>query len=86
MVVSSYECLGLKVLMDVANRKRKWTISDIVFGIAPRINAAGRIEQGKKAVALLIETDSFKAAKLAQEIERLNKTRRGLDQDITKQL
>ena len=77
--------VGLKVLMDVANRKGKWTISDIVFGIAPRINAAGRIEQGKKAVALLIETDSFKAAKLAQEIERLNKTRRGLDQDITKQ-
>ena len=77
--------VGLKVLMDVANRKGKWTISDIVFGIAPRINAAGRIEQGKKAVALLIETDSFKAAKLAQEIEWLNKTRRGLDQDITKQ-
>ena len=77
--------VGLKVLMDVANRKGKWTISDIVFGIAPRINAAGRIEQGKKAVALLIETDSFKAAKLAQELERLNKTRRGLDQDITKQ-
>lgn len=77
--------VGLKALMDVANRKGKWTISDIVFGIAPRINAAGRIEQGKKAVALLIETDSFKAAKLAQEIEVLNKTRRGLDQDITKQ-
>ena len=77
--------VGIKALMDAAKRKGKWTISDIVFGIAPRINAAGRIEQGKKAVAVLIENDSFKATKLAQEIERLNKTRIGLDQDITKQ-
>jgi len=77
--------VGIKALMDAAKRKGKWTISDIVFGIAPRINAAGRIEQGKKAVAVLIENDSFKATKLAQEIEQLNKTRRGLDQDITKQ-
>ena len=77
--------VGIKALMDAAKRKGKWTISDIVFGIAPRINAAGRIEQGKKAVAVLIENDSFKATKLAQEIEQLNKTRRGLDQEITKQ-
>ena len=77
--------VGIKALMDAAKRKGKWTISDIVFGIAPRINAAGRIEQGKKAVAVLIENDSFKATKLAQEIERLNKTRIELDQDITKQ-
>ena len=77
--------VGIKALMDAVKRKGKWTISDIVFGIAPRINAAGRIEQGKKAVAVLIENDSFKATKLAQEIEQLNKTRRGLDQDITKQ-
>jgi len=77
--------VGIKALIDAAKRKGKWTISDIVFGIAPRINAAGRIEQGKKAVAVLIENDSFKATKLAQEIERLNKTRIGLDQDITKQ-
>ena len=40
--------VGIKALMDAAKRKGKWTISDIVFGIAPRINAAGRIEQGKK--------------------------------------
>ena len=77
--------VGIKALMYAAKRKGKWTISDIVFGIAPRINAAGRIEQGKKAVAVLIENDSFKATKLAQEIEQLNKTRRGLDQEITKQ-
>ena len=77
--------VGIKALMDAVKRKGKWTISDIVFGIAPRINAAGRIEQGKKAVAVLIENDSFKATKLAQEIEQLNKTRRGLDQEITKQ-
>ena len=77
--------VGIKALMEAAKRKGKWTISDIVVGIAPRINAAGRIEQGKKAVAVLIENDSFKATKLAQEIERLNKTRIELDQDITKQ-
>ena len=77
--------VGIKALMDAAKRKGKWTISDIVFGIAPRINAAGRIKHGKMAVELLIEKDREKAVKLAEGIEELNKRRKCLDQDITKQ-
>ena len=77
--------IGLQALMDASGRKGKYTISDIVFGIAPRINAAGRIEHGKIAVDLLVEKSEEKAGKLAQQIEQLNQTRRGLDKDITKQ-
>ena len=77
--------IGIKALMNKANRNSQWKISDIVFGIAPRINAAGRISHGKKAVDLLIELDENKASLLAEEIEKLNKTRRELDQNITKE-
>lgn len=77
--------IGIKALMDASKRKGKWTISDIVFGIAPRINAAGRIEHGKIAVDILTAANQESAAKLAEQIESLNSKRRGLDQEITKE-
>lgn len=77
--------VGLKALMTVANRSEKLMISDIVFGLAPRINAAGRIEHGKKAVELLIEEDFLKAKDKAEYIEKHNFTRRELDQSITEE-
>ena len=77
--------VGLKALMTVANRSEKLMISDIVFGLAPRINAAGRIEHGKKAVELLIEEDFLKAKDKADYIEKHNFTRRELDQSITEE-
>ena len=77
--------VGLKALMTVANRSEKLMISDIVFGFAPRINAAGRIEHGKKAVELLIEEDFLKAKDKADYIEKHNFTRRELDQSITEE-
>ena len=76
---------GLKALMDIANKIKELSISDVVFGIAPRINAAGRIEHAKKAVAILVEQDIDRAKKLASFIEENNVTRRNLDQDITKE-
>lgn len=76
---------GIKVLMDASKRKKKWTISDIVFGIAPRINAAGRIEHGKIAVDILTAQDKVTTIKLAEKIDALNSKRRGLDQEITKE-
>ena len=77
--------IGIKALMDASKRKGKWSISDIVFGIAPRINAAGRIEHGKIAVDILTAANQETAAKLAELIESLNSKRRGLDQEITKE-
>jgi len=76
---------GLKALMDIANKIKELSISDLVFGISPRINAAGRIEHAKKAVEILVEQDLDRAEKLASFIEENNVTRRNLDQNITKE-
>ena len=75
--------VGLKALMDVAQKTKDVTISDVVFGVAPRINAAGRIEHAKKAVEILVEQDYTKAKLFADKIEENNITRRGLDKSIT---
>ena len=61
------------------------TISDVVFVIAPRINAAGRMKHGNYAVALLKEKDLALAERAAKDIETFNTTRRTLDQEITKE-
>ncbi len=60
-------------------------ISDLVFTLAPRINAAGRIKHGKEAVKLLVEKDVQVANRFADEIEAYNIERRGLDQRITEE-
>ena len=72
-------------MLKEANRSGQLTISDIVFGLAPRINAAGRIEHGKKAVELLIEDDFLIAKDRAQYIEKHNFTRKELDHNITQE-
>ena len=77
--------IGLKALMDVANRKDTFTISDVVFGLAPRINAAGRIEHGNKAVELLVQQDFSTAKEKADYIDNHNFTRKELDKSITQE-
>ena len=83
--INSQPRIGLKALMDAAAKTKELTISDVVFGIAPRINAAGRIDHAKKAVEILVETDYEKVKSFADGIEENNKTRRNLDQSITKE-
>ena len=75
--------IGIKVLMDIAQKTKEVTISDLVFGIAPRINAAGRIEHAKRAVEILVEHDYAQAKLFADKIEESNIIRRGLDKSIT---
>ena len=75
--------VGLKALMEIANKTKDVTITDVVFGVAPRINAAGRIEHAKKAVEILVETDYAKAKLFADKIDGNNTTRKGLDKSIT---
>ena len=77
--------IGLKALMDVANRKETFNISDVVFGLAPRINAAGRIEHGNKAVELLVQQDFSIAKEKADYIDNHNFTRKELDKSITQE-
>jgi len=77
--------IGLKALMDVANKKETFNISDVVFGLAPRINAAGRIEHGNKAVELLVQQDFSIAKDKADYIDNYNFTRKELDKSITQE-
>ena len=76
--------VGLKALMETANKTKDVTMTDLVFGVAPRINAAGRIEHARKAVEILVETDYGKAKLFANKIEENNTTRKNLDKSITK--
>ena len=76
---------GVKALIDLSNRKNELTVSDVVFGIAPRINAAGRIQHAKKAVELLVENDQNKANEIAKNINEYNINRKTLDEAITKE-
>jgi len=66
-------------------KKTNLTITDVVFTIAPRINAAGRMKHGNHAVTLLTETDFALAEKYASEINQYNTDRRDTDKQITKE-
>ncbi|NYJ26283.1 single-stranded-DNA-specific exonuclease RecJ [Allomuricauda sp. ARW1Y1] len=83
-VINEYPRTGIKALID-QTKKRELTITDVVFIIAPRINAAGRMKHGQHAVTLLSETDFAQAQQYAAEIELFNTERRSLDQEITQE-
>ena len=79
-------CQGLKSLLGVAALEKKLDISDIVFIIGPRINAAGRIDDGKHAVKLLIsEAEDLASDGHADTLDQFNKERKDLDKNITEQ-
>ncbi len=73
---------GIKALVQNV-KKKTLTITDVVFIIAPRINAAGRIKHGNAAVSLLTEYDLGQAEQFASEIEQHNTDRKDLDKQIT---
>ena len=74
---------GLKAIMR--DKPTKQIISDILFGIAPRINAAGRMKHGLDAVKLLLSESDEEAKKIAQEVEIYNNSRRELEKEITEE-
>lgn len=71
------------MLKHAGYQKEKLSITDVVFILAPRINAAGRIYSGAQAVALLLTEDEQQALELSSAIEDNNKTRKNLDKEIT---
>ena len=73
---------GLKSLKEISSRKNEFSISDVVFSIGPRINAAGRLTHAKESVNLLIG-DSTETEAFADNLNDRNKERRELDQTIT---
>ncbi len=74
---------GLKALMR--DKPSGQVISDVVFGMAPRINAAGRMKHGLHAVELLLSATEEEAQNLAQAVEAYNTSRREVEQNITKE-
>ena len=83
-VINSNPRPGIQALIQNI-KKNTLTITDVVFIVAPRINAAGRIKHGNYAVQLLTEFNLVQATDFALEIEEFNTDRRGLDQKITKE-
>lgn len=77
--------IGFKSLLELANKKPPLTVTDVVFTIAPRINAAGRIESGNKAVQLLLTNTVEEAEAIGKEINDYNTQRRELDQSIAQE-
>ena len=83
-VINSEPRPGIKALVHQV-KKQTLDITDVVFIIAPRINAAGRIKHGNHAVELLTEFDFEQAQQFASEIEAYNSERKDLDKLITKE-
>ncbi|MEM5565759.1 single-stranded-DNA-specific exonuclease RecJ [Psychroserpens sp. AS72] len=75
---------GIKAIIEQVN-KDELTITDVVFIVAPRINAAGRMKHGNYAVTLLTETNEELAKEYAQEINEFNLDRRETDKRITEE-
>ncbi len=79
-------CPGLKSIINIAGIKgRRLSIDDIVFKIGPRINAAGRMESGKKAVELLLSGNDNSATEMGGTINDYNDRRKNIDREITQQ-
>ena len=84
--LNSNPSIGLKAIIDVCGlTDKEITVGDIVFKIGPRINASGRIQNGKEAVALLVEKDFSVALEKANQINQYNETRKDLDKAMTEE-
>lgn len=83
-VINSQPRNGIKAIIHQL-QKKELTITDVVFIIAPRINAAGRMKHGNYAVELLTEMDFDSAVEFAAAIEKFNSDRKELDKAITQE-
>ncbi|TDE13754.1 single-stranded-DNA-specific exonuclease RecJ [Dyadobacter psychrotolerans] len=76
---------GIKALIKIAGMAGVLDITNVVFGLGPRINAAGRIKHAKEAVRLLLSEEELEADEFAQEINRHNSDRKNFDSSITEE-
>jgi single-stranded-DNA-specific exonuclease len=81
--VNQHPCAGIKALLQLSKVEKKMMLTNLVFVIAPRINAAGRMDDAKKAVQLFIEKDPTEALAFAQMLQSDNLDRREADSSIT---
>ena len=83
--VNENPCMGIKALLQLAGHQKKVHINNLVFIVAPRINAAGRMDDAKKAVQLFIEEDYNNALLFAEMLHDDNTDRREADSSITEE-
>lgn len=75
--------LGISALLTIAKRDRlQLTAADLAFSVAPRLNAAGRLDDMSRGIACLLEEDAGKAMGLAQTLETLNQERRAIEEEM----
>ncbi len=84
--LNTHPSVGLQAIIEVCGLSdRELTMSDIVFKIGPRINASGRMQNGKEAVQLLVENNPDRAREIAAHINLHNEARKDLDRQMTEQ-
>ncbi len=78
--------VGLKAIIDICGlNNRELSMSDIIFKIGPRINASGRMENGRESVDLLVEKDLGAALREAKNINEYNEQRKDIDKQMTEE-
>jgi single-stranded-DNA-specific exonuclease len=83
--INEAPCLAIATLKDLGGVQRNLSISDLVFVIGPRVNAAGRMDDARKAVEFFIETDPLKIPALAAALHSDNDDRKEIDKSITEE-
>jgi len=78
-------CAGIKALIELSKVEKKFSINNVVFIIAPRVNAAGRMDDASKAVRMFIEDDFKKAKEYAEMLHSDNTDRKDADTSITEE-
>ncbi len=78
-------CAGIKALIELSQVEKKFSINNVVFIIAPRVNAAGRMDDATKAVKLFIEDDDARAKEYAEMLHTDNTSRKDADTSITQE-
>ncbi|MEO6819473.1 MAG: single-stranded-DNA-specific exonuclease RecJ [Ginsengibacter sp.] len=78
-------CAGIKALKELSGMQGNYSITNVVFMIAPRVNAAGRMDDATKAVRLFIEDDEVKAKEFAEMLHTDNTHRKDADSTITEE-
>lgn len=81
--LNSDPCLGLKALLESTGRNKDFTLTDVVFTLAPRINAAGRMDHAREAVKMLLCSEKETAEIQSLLINMQNTDRKTSDQNIT---
>lgn len=83
--INENPCIGIKAIIQTSGLQKKLHINNVVFIIAPRVNAAGRMDDARKAVELFIEQNEQKALAHAMLLQNDNTDRREIDAIITEE-